>query len=68
MHPLAAAVTVIAPIMAADESFVAINEGILSSPLPARPICVFVFTHEKVLPATVPVKTMEVKVDPLHTA
>ncbi len=65
-HSLVEAVTVIDPPMAKALSSVAVKDGMLSTPLAARPMLVSVFVQVNVLPDTGPVKVMPATGNPLH--
>ena len=54
VHPFAVGVTVIVAVIGELAAFAAVNAGILSDPLAARPIAVLLFVQANVVPLTSP--------------
>ena len=58
VHPFAVGVTIIVAATGAVVAFVAVNEGMLSEPLAARPIAGLLFVQVNVVPLTGPDKVV----------
>lgn len=66
VHPLAAGITVMVAVMVDVPLLVAVKAGMSPVPDAARPMEGVLFVHAYVVPATAPVKTTAVVVDPLQ--
>lgn len=65
-QPFAVGVTLMVDVMAVVPVLVAVNVGILPTPVAPRPVAVLLFAQSKVVPVTGPVKFTAVVAAPLH--